>query len=178
MEDFLISEEDVVQKACRAYWIELDKYSINYDSSIDVFGNVKFPDTARFLKELPFQFNKVTGDFDCSRLSLTTLKGSPLEVGGNFYCAFNPLLSLEYAPKIVGGTFAFDNKILSFYSNSNHNFSKVELVKLTDIPEQIFIPDLIIEHSFQLSKIMKYQHYYNIWNLNKTLNESNMQGSY
>ena len=50
-------------------------------------------------------FGKVTGDFNCSGLGLTSLKGAPQEVGRNFNCTCNKLTSLEGAPKIVGGWF-------------------------------------------------------------------------
>ena len=48
---------------------------------------------------------EVTGHFDCSDNNLTSLKGSPKEVGGNFYCHYNNLTSLEDCPKEVGGNF-------------------------------------------------------------------------
>ena len=59
-------------------------------------------------------FGKVTGDFNCSALYLTSLKGSPQEVGGNFYCSYNYLTSLEGAPQEVGGNFNCNyNKLTS-----------------------------------------------------------------
>ena len=50
-------------------------------------------------------FGKITGDFDCSGLGLTSLKGAPQEVGGSFNCSGNQLNSLEGAPQKVGGYF-------------------------------------------------------------------------
>ena len=50
-------------------------------------------------------FGKVTGNFDCSRLGLKSLKGAPQIVGGTFWCCNNYLTSLEGAPQIVGGNF-------------------------------------------------------------------------
>ena len=53
---------------------------------------------------------RVTGFFYCSDNQLTSLKGSPKEVGGSFYCSDNQLTSLEGCPKEVGGSFnCYDN---------------------------------------------------------------------
>ena len=51
-------------------------------------------------------FGKITGDFDCSRLGLTSLKGAPQEVSRDFYCFENQLTSLEGAPQTIGGWFS------------------------------------------------------------------------
>ena len=47
----------------------------------------------------------VGGGFNCSRNSLTSLKGAPQEVGRNFDCANNQLTSLEGGPERVGSGF-------------------------------------------------------------------------
>ena len=58
------------------------------------------------LTELP-DLSKVTvkGDFDCSSNQLTSLQGTPQEVGGYFYCYNNQLTTLEGAPREVCGSF-------------------------------------------------------------------------
>ena len=48
----------------------------------------------------------VDGNFDCSWNSLTSLIGSPKEVGGDFTCDWNQLTSLEGSPEKVGGDFS------------------------------------------------------------------------
>ena len=48
---------------------------------------------------------EVGGDFDCSFNQLTSLEGAPNEVGEGFYCGNNQLTNLEGSPKIVGGNF-------------------------------------------------------------------------
>ncbi len=54
------------------------------------------------------------GDFDCSYNKLTSIEGSPKEVGGGFYCDHNSLTSLEGCPKEVGGDFyCNDNSLTS-----------------------------------------------------------------
>ena len=79
-------------------------------------------------------FGRVTGNFDCFELGLTSLEGAPQEVGGDFncqgnqltslkeapqtvgkgfYCSYNQLISLEGAPHIVGGNFYCHNNQLT-----------------------------------------------------------------
>ena len=50
-------------------------------------------------------FGKITGNFNCYGLGLTSLKGAPTEVGEDFYCPENLLTSLEGAPQTVGRDF-------------------------------------------------------------------------
>ena len=50
-------------------------------------------------------FGKITGNFNCYGLGLTSLKGAPTEVGEDFYCSKNQLSSLEGAPQTVGRDF-------------------------------------------------------------------------
>lgn len=60
----------------------------------------------RGLTELPdLSRVKVTGHFDCSNNSLTSLVGAPHAVGGGFNCSANQLTSLKGAPHEVGGIF-------------------------------------------------------------------------
>ena len=54
----------------------------------------------------------IEGNFSCSSMDLTSLKGAPREVGGDFYCSSNNLTSLEGAPyKIYGDFYCFNNKL-------------------------------------------------------------------
>ena len=50
-------------------------------------------------------FGKITENFNCYGLGLTSLKGAPTEVGRDFDCSRNQLTSLEGAPHTVGGGF-------------------------------------------------------------------------
>jgi len=85
----------------KKYNLDSSKVTINPDGSIDYSGNVNL--SYKGLKEIPFKFNKVGGDFDCRSNQLTTLEGSPVEVGRWFDCGNNSLTTLEFAPKKVGG---------------------------------------------------------------------------
>jgi hypothetical protein len=89
------------EEICRKYYIT--NYSINPDGSIDVDGSVYLYNKG--LTELPLNFNRVTGDFDCRLNRLTSLKGSPRWVGGDFNCNGNSLTNLEFSPEYVGGGF-------------------------------------------------------------------------
>ena len=91
----------MISLICEKYGIK--NYTINDDGSIDVNGNV---DLLWYrLTELPLNFNRVTGYFNCNCNKLTTLKGSPKWVGGSFSCINNQLTSLEFSPDYVGGWF-------------------------------------------------------------------------
>lgn len=166
MEDFFWDEDAIrkneIESIIREHWILIDDYYINEDGSIDVEGNVKFSENMDFLKELPLKFNKVSGDFDCSKLSLESLKGSPIEVGGTYDCSYNQLSKLEYLPKNAG-CFVFDNTVKSLYTGGvNCNFGKVILLPITDISAYLS-PKLKLENS-QLRLFFKYQRYFGIYN--------------
>jgi len=92
--------------------------TVNDDGSIDVFGNVDLK--SKGLKYIPFKFNKVTGDFDCSNNQLVTLTGSPKFVGGKFKCSQNRLTNLYNAPEEVGGDFECWNNHIGLLDGCPH----------------------------------------------------------
>lgn len=94
---------------CEGY--NINYYTINDDGSIDVDDHVNLTNLG--LTELPLKFNKVWGDFYCAKNNLTTLKGSPIEVGESFNCNYNELTSLEHSPIKVGGDFLCTNNKLT-----------------------------------------------------------------
>jgi len=120
--EFINESESDIHSICRKYGIE--DYTINYDGSIDVDGDVdlrgsgfwKVFNSRSFmnkvnhwtLDELPLKFNKVNGKFDCRYNNLRTLKGCPKEVD-NFFISDNKLESLEGCPKEVERFLAGDN---------------------------------------------------------------------
>ena len=86
---------------------KIKNYTINDDLTVDVEGDVDIENGGRRgLKEIPIQFGKVTGVFDCSYNNLISLKGCPRWVGGSFYCSFNRFTTLEGSPEYVGGSFS------------------------------------------------------------------------
>ena len=76
-----------IETICKEYGIE--NWTINPDGTIDVDGGVYLDN--RGLTKLPLKFGKVRGSFDCSYNQLTTLEGSPKEVGVYFDCDDNPI---------------------------------------------------------------------------------------
>ena len=92
----------MIDELCNHYGIK--NYSINPDGSIDVDGSV---DLRRAnLSKLPLTFNIVTKHFWCEDNFLTSLEGSPKEVGGSFYCNANCLSTLKHSPQKVGRNFS------------------------------------------------------------------------
>ena len=81
-------------------------------------GDLDSSDLKLFVSEnkdgFTINFGKITGNFKCYNLGLTSLKGAPTEVGGWFDCSGNQLTSLGGAPKKVGGYFeCFKNRLTS-----------------------------------------------------------------
>ncbi len=59
------------------------------------------------------RFGKVSGSFNCSDNSLTSLAGAPQEVGRDFNCSDNSLTSLAGAPQKVGTFYCRNNQLTS-----------------------------------------------------------------
>lgn len=91
----------------------------NPDGSWDVNGEVRIPNAMhngfiRKITQLPIKFGKVSRDFYCDGLGLTTLEGCPKEVGGWFNCSRNQLVNLIGGPLKVGlGVICYDNQLIS-----------------------------------------------------------------
>lgn len=99
-----------IEEICNSY--EISNYTINDDGSVDVDDDVNLSNYN--LIEIPLQFGRVSGYFNCNDNSLTSLKGSPTSVKGTFDCSYNKLTTLEYAPQSIGNNFyCHDNKLTS-----------------------------------------------------------------
>jgi hypothetical protein len=92
------------------------------NGKINVVGDVDLRKDNLSNGKIPFAFGKVSGDFDCGDIELTSLENCPEAVGGNFNINFNQLTSLAGAPKSIGGNF---------------NCSNNELTSLTGAPETV-----------------------------------------
>ena len=113
----------------------------------DYDGSLNFGDLRNFTSEdgdgFIINFGKITGDFDCFRLGLTSLKGAPIEVGRNFYCFKNQLTSLEGAPQEVGGTFSCHSNQLTSLKGAPRNVGKKficswnQLTSLEGAPQKV-----------------------------------------
>ncbi len=102
-----------IDSICKKFGIT--NYTINSDGLVDVDGDVYLYNKG--LTKLPLKFGKVTGHFNCYNNQLTTLEGSPREVGG-FYCSYNQLTTLEGGPREVGGYFDCYNNQLTTLEGS------------------------------------------------------------
>ena len=88
-------------------------------------------------------FGKITGNFNCSYLILTSLKGAPTEVSGNFDCSGNYLTSLEGAPKEIKGNFDCSGNYLTSLEGAsqtiggNFSCSYNKLTSLKGAPQEV-----------------------------------------
>ena len=69
--------------------MEIKKYVINDDLSVDVNGDVLL--YKKGLSEIPVQFNRVDGFFNCANNQLTSFKNFQIYIGGYFQYKDNPL---------------------------------------------------------------------------------------
>lgn len=97
-----------IESFCRRN--KITNYTINDDQTIDVDGSVRLID-CRY--KIPFKFNRVTGEFNCSDLELDNLENSPNYVGGNFYSRINNFYTLRGCPEIVEGDFTVSQNSIS-----------------------------------------------------------------
>jgi hypothetical protein len=79
----------------------IENYTINRDRSVDVDGDVELGYSG--IKEFPFKFGRINGNFDCEFSSLSSLLNCPDVVTGGFNCQKNDITSLEHFPKEIGG---------------------------------------------------------------------------
>ena len=112
-------------------WLKLLKHEVHENGSVSIDGEVSFSlsefgqrgmfnNVGRYIVDrLPFNFQKVTGDFWCP-IRLETLEGSPKYVGGNFLCKSLRFDSLEGAPEVIEGEFVSDQ----FTDNEYRTFAK------------------------------------------------------
>lgn len=95
------------------------------------------------LDNIPINFLRVRGSFDCSDNNLVTLKGSPREVGHHFRCINNYLKNLIGSPIKVGKSFNAHKNKLSTLEGMPQNIgesiclNRNELTSLTGCPEHV-----------------------------------------
>lgn len=98
--------------------MDVKRYRINEDMTIDVDGDVDL--STKVKEQLPefVQFNVIYGNFYIDDCDLFHLRGCPTKVLKSFTCSNNSLSSLEFCPKEVGGDFVcYDNKHVNFTQN-------------------------------------------------------------
>lgn len=167
-----------IDRLCEQFGIE--NYIINDDMTIDVDGDVKFQGNLTITR-FPITFNKVKGDFYCETNKLSTLAGSPREVGGSFVCYANSITSLIGGPVKVGKDYDCSHQILKSLEGSpdeipgNFSCGFNMLPNLDHLPKIIggdfwfccnpFTDDLLEFMNIDENDIfIAYQKYYDIWN--------------
>ena len=89
---------DNIEEICQKYRIK--DYTINQDETVDVDNDVDLE--SRQLYKLPLKFGKVSGYFVCANNLLSSLDGSPREIGSTgFSCSNNVIKTLVGGPLIV-----------------------------------------------------------------------------
>jgi len=117
------NREDI-KAFCDKYAIK--NYTITKELFVDVDGDVYLNN--KNLTELPFEFGKIKGTFDCSGNELKTLEGAPYRVGlnkspksvGKYNANGNLLLfdfDIDGDIKIGDGVFLLKGSYLSFYKD-------------------------------------------------------------
>ena len=118
---------------------ETNRYDYTGDLGSEFLVNFVSEDKKGFI----LNFGKVTGDFSCSYLGLTSLEGAPREVGRSFYCNSNQLTSLKGAPQEVGESFScWGNKLISLEGvpqeiSKNFDCSNNNLTSLEGAPQTV-----------------------------------------
>lgn len=81
--------------------LNIENYTIDNNMIVNVNGDVNISDMG--IKEIPFKFGEITGEFNIAVNRLESLNNMPLKVGGDFNCSKNLLKSLDGCPKYIGG---------------------------------------------------------------------------
>lgn len=142
----------------------IKNYTINNDLSVDVSGDVFISELK--LKEIPINFNKVSGSFDCSYNFLTTLKGCPESVGGDFNCHRNDINEIDYYPNTIGGDV---NLLLNKIKEFNYPFNKVNGTIYIDVSVYVSNTEGINCDRLFYKKIENYNNISKLYKRNKNL---------
>ncbi len=101
----------LTKKKCIYYNIQLDKLFIDYDGTINYYGNIILRNEV--FKSFPFKgIKNVYGDLIITNCRLTTLYRCPSFVEGNFDISDNILTSLKHGPKRVNGNYIASNNLI------------------------------------------------------------------
>jgi len=103
----MVNKDHILQQLL-SHFHPLGTIDIDDAGVVNVKGDVTLMD---HVTHLPVQFGVVTGNFNCARRGLTTLKGAPREVGKIFTCKQNKLITLEGGPEKVESYNAVNNPL-------------------------------------------------------------------
>ena len=109
---------DDIKRICERY--DINNYIINQDETVDVDNDVDLD--SRQLYKLPLKFGKVSGYFVCDNNLLSSLDGSPREIGSTgFGCGNNVIKTLVGGPLIVKGIYyCHDNELTDVVGFPEH----------------------------------------------------------
>lgn len=139
------------------------EYTINDDLTVDIDGSVVL--YSQGLSEIPVQFGEVSGNFECAKNKLTTLKGCPYYVGWSFDCSHNKLTTLEYSPKEVGENFICNSNELTTLKGMETSFpGRFNCGSNDSLPS-------LISSLGSIRRLLKYQDEYGIWDNDGSFNE-------
>ena len=127
-----------IERICKKYNIR--NYTID-DGLVNVDGDVYL--SYNKLTELPVNFGRVSGHFNCEDNNLTTLKGSPLYVSGYFSCSHNNLTNLKFSPVEVGG---------NYYCSFNDNLKTLRGLEECFFMKKIYCDYTLVNELFKLFK--------------------------
>ena len=127
--------------------MKIKNFEVNDDLTVDVDGYVNI--SKKKLTEIPVQFNKIKGEFDCGgNEDLKSLKGCPQIGITDFECYGCDLRDLEGAPKEINGWFdCSDNKDLKSPKYAPKS-KKYLWPKLIPEPESKLYEELINETDY------------------------------
>jgi hypothetical protein len=95
------------------------------------------------IKELPFEFSFVEGDFICSDCELESFKGFPKIIGGSLIARSNKFTNFDYFPLSIDGDIdLYNNQLTHLYNLPKHhkyslNLNANQLTSLEGMPETI-----------------------------------------
>lgn len=132
---YIEENSDIVVNKISVYLrkMGISKFSVNFDGSVDVIGDVYVTPESIKNGKLIVKFNNVQGSFICDSVGIKTLENfpkkvsedfivrntmiknlinGPSEVGYAYDCSSNYIESLEGAPLIIKGDFTISNNKL------------------------------------------------------------------
>jgi hypothetical protein len=88
-------------------YIDPNRCSIDDQFFVNVDGSVTIP---AHVKEIPFKFGHIDGDFDCGVALLSSFEGIPRSVKGYFACDNRCKIESHHLPLDVGGSVYLGNQ--------------------------------------------------------------------
>ena len=128
-DDVYLSKNDneIIKKYINDNYTITGNLTISKDHVVDCAAGVTVDNgSITSLTNGLFRWGKIKSYFDCNGCNITSLEGSPKEVGGYFDCSYcNNLKTLEGAPKKVGSLFYCSGCPKLTITDSDHKKYKI-----------------------------------------------------